>query len=289
MARLIDYDVTGVEESGGGTGVKVPTGLRVARIALCEQREVKANGQPANDIRVGLDMGAEYDWLFTYIGLGPESDWKLAEFIRACQLKEKGKLDPTKQVGKVIRVKVNHGEYNGEYAPDAGKLMPSQDGDEVGGLSQTAASNGSSNAIETDDEEAEDTGYPDGFVPSREDDPEVGSYDDWADEDLEAEVNDRGATIPGGRGNKRDKLIKALREEDNAVADAADEEETEGDGDGDGEGDDYESWEIDALKKEWEDRNLGDMPRMRGSGAAERLKNTIIEALREDDEANPFD
>jgi hypothetical protein len=287
VARLIDYDVTGVEESGGGTGVKVPTGLRVGRIALCEQREVKANGQPANDIRVGLDMGPDYDWLFTYIGLGPESDWKLAEFIRACQLKEKGKLDPTKQVGKIIRVKVNHGEYNGEYAPDAGKLMPSQDGDEVGGLSATAAANGSSNAIETDEEEATSQ-YADGFVPSREDDPEVGSYDDWADDDLEAEVNDRGATIPGGRGNKRDKLIKALREEDNAVADAADEAEQEAEN-GDEDGDDYESWDIDALKKEWEDRNLGDMPKMRGSGAAERLTAAIIEALREDDAANPFE
>jgi len=285
VARLIDYDVTGVEESGGGTGVKVPTGLRVGRIALCEQREVKANGQPANDIRVGLDMGPDYDWLFTYIGLGPESDWKLAEFIRACQLKEKGKLDPTKQVNKIIRVKVNHGEYNGEYAPDAGKLMPPQDGDEIGGLSATAAADGRSNAIESD--EAEESQYADGFVPSREDDPEVGSYDDWADDDLEAEVNDRGATIPGGRGNKRDKLIKALREEDNSVADAAD-EEAEGDENGE-EGDDYESWEIDALKKEWDDRNLGDLPKMRGSGAAERLKASIIESLREDDEANPFD
>ena len=286
MAKLIDYDVTGVEESGGGTGVKVPVGLRVGRIALCEQREVKANGQPANDIRVGLDMGPDYDWLFTYIGLGPESDWKLAEFIRACQLKEKGKLDPTKQIGKIIRVKVNHGEYNGEYAPDAGKLMPSQDGDEVGGLSASAASDGRSNAIETEEEEETESKYADGFIPSREDDPEVGSYDDWADDDLEAEVNDRGATIPGGRGKKRDKLIKALRDEDVEASGIDDEDEAE---EAETEGDDYETWDIDALKKDWNDRNLGDLPKVRGSGAADRLKAQIIEALREDDEANPFD
>jgi hypothetical protein len=357
---LIEYDVTDVEESGGGTGVKVPIGLRVAKIALCEQRETKANGQPANDIRLGLDMGPEYDWVFTYVGLGPESDWKLAEFIRALNLKDKGKLDPAKQVGKLIRVKINHGEYNNEYAPDAGKLMAPQDGDEVGGLSASAAAAGESNAI--DAAVASPTADDGGFVASREDDPEVGSYDDWEEDDLAAEVEDRGLTLPGGRGNKKDKLVKALREDDNAASDAGDagggggddayepayadgfepsresdpevgsyddweeddlkaevtdrgltvpggrgskkdklivllrEEDVLADGGGGAaddapdadSGDDYDNWELDALKKEWEERTLGDLPSFRGGGAADRVKAAIVTALREDDGANPF-
>lgn len=351
MAKLIEYDVTGVEESGGGTGIKAPVGLRVAKIMKCEPRTVKRDGSPANDIEIALDVGSEYDWLFTYVGLGPESDWKLAEFIRACQLKEKGKLDPSKQVGKLIRVKVNPGEYAGEYRPEAGKLLAAQDGDEIGSVAQVAETDGRPNIVQGEGEEAVEKTYtnPD-FVASREGEEGIGSYDDWSDEDLEAEVTDRDLTVPGGRGSKRNKLIQALRDEDAEISGASAEEpedeaeataefdiqtvegyedfdewsaddvkaeyterglavegryseakareaiiaavaEEQGVAPGGGaaaEGDDYDSWDLDQLKKEWEDREMGDLPAIRGRNAEARMSAAIIEALREDDVANPF-
>lgn len=292
MAKLVEYDVEGVEESGGGTGVKVPIGLRVARIALCEQRVEKADGTAANDIRVGLDFGPEYDWGFTYIGLGAASDWKLAEFVRAVGLKDKGKFDPDKQIDKLIRVKVNHGTYEGEYSPQMGKLFAAAKGDKLGVASETSQTAGKSNQAEegsVPDGDGVDvtTSYPDGFEPSREGD-DFGSYDDWSDDDLAGEVEDRGLAVPGGRGNKKDKLVAALRADDNEAADASDPDAdatSEVDADG---GDDYESWDLEALTKEWNDREMGDVPAFRGRNAEARIIAEIIEKLREDDSASPF-
>ena len=68
MAKLVTYDNTGVEDSGG-TGEKAPPGVYVARITRCEQRDVKADGSPANDIMVVLNVDEKYDPLYTYIGL----------------------------------------------------------------------------------------------------------------------------------------------------------------------------------------------------------------------------
>lgn len=353
MAKLIEYDVTGVEESGGGTGIKVKPGVRVAKIVRAVQRTENRKGQPANDIEIALDFGPEFDWGFTYVGLGEASDWKLAELIRAVGLKDKGKMDPDKLVGKIIRVKVNHGTYDGQYSPDIGKLFKAQPGDEDN-LGQSMAESASQNG---DGPVEDDAGDPDAFVPSREDDPEVGSYDDWDEEGLLAEVSDRGLTLPGGRGSKKDKAVAALRADDNEAADAQD-AEPEGDGDGPtyaegfepsresdpevgsyddwdvadleaeandrgvsipggrgnkkdkivaalraedeaaGEGgsggetqagdDNYDEWDVEQLTKEWNDRSLGDVPKFRGSGAADRVKAAIIEKLREDDESSPF-
>lgn len=296
MAKLIPYDNTGVEESSGGTGVKVKPGVKIARIAKCTPRETNKAGDPANDIEVALDVGEEYDWVFSYIGLSDAAKWKMAEFTRALGLKETGKFDPDKMVGKFIRVKINPDTYDGQYAPRAGRFMKAQPGDEEAfNEGSSAVSELSGQDDEPADEpeaeaEAEATTSTDGptyddpeFVASREGEEDVGSYDDWADEDLVAEVEDRGLTLPGGRGSKRDKAIKALREEDAAVSGASAEDEAE-------EGsDDYDSWDLDQLKKEWDERELGAMPKVRGSGAEGRLQAKLIEGLREDDETNPFD
>lgn len=293
MAKLIEYDVTGVEESsGGGTGVKAKPGVYVAKIAKCSFRAEKRDGTPANDIEVALNVGDEYDWVFTYIGLSEAADWKLAEFIRALGLKEKGKLDPDKIVGKLIRVKLNSGSYEGDYRPDAGRLMKAQPGDEFGsGASEPAEQ------PEPDDEPDDDNDEPTGektyadpdFVPSREGDEDVGSYEDWADEDLIAECEDRGLTLAGGRGKKRDKAIAALRDEDAEVAGTDEEPEDEAAKVSDEPSDEYDDWDIDQLKEEWEARDMGDLPAVRGRNAADRLKAAMVEALREDDNENPFD
>lgn len=282
MAKLIEYDVEGEDESGGGTGVKVKPGVHVARIARCTFRDKKKDGSPANDLEVALDVGAEYDWVFTYVGLSEASKWKMAELVRAMGLKEKGKIDPDKLVGKILRVKINSGSWDGEYSPDAGKLFMAQDGDEdlIGqGVSETSI-----NAAQGPDVN-DDISDPASFEPSRETDPDIGSYDNWADEDLAAEAEDRNLTLPGGRGSKRDKAIKALRDDDNSSADAGEPEDA-GTATGD---DDYDEWELDNLKQEWEDRQLGDLPNLRGKNAAERVKTAIIEELRKDDVENPFE
>ena len=302
MAKLVNYDNTGVEESSGGTGVKVRPGVKIARIARCTLRDQNKAGDPANDLEVALDVGEEFDWVFSYIGLSDAAKWKMAEFTRALGLKESGKFDPDKIVGKFIRVKINPDTYDGAYAPRAGRFMRAQDGDEeafeegASSVSEMSAQNSDggpdAEAAPEDAAEPEAAKDVDGnpvyedpdFVASREGEEDVGSYDDWADDDLVAECEDRGLTLPGGRGSKRDKAIKALRVEDAEVSGASAEDKPEADAE-----DDYDEWELDALKKEWEDRELGEMPKVRGSGAQDRLKAKLIEALREDDETNPFD
>jgi hypothetical protein len=303
MAKLINYDVSGVESSGGGTGVKAPAGLRVGEIMLCEQREQKADGSPANDIRLAVNVGEDYDWIYTYIGLGPESDWKMAEFVRALGLKDKGRLDPEKMKGKLIRVKVNQDTYEGEYSPRIGRLMAAVKGDVVEKASEISQRDGKANVVEADDEDEDNgNGEAEAFVPSRETEAGIGKYDSWDDADLAAEVEDRGLTVPGGRGTKHDKMIRALRADDKEAEEAEEEEaeeeeaeeeeeeETEDENAG-GEDDsdtDYESWSDEDLKNEWEERDLGDLPAYRGRNAVARVKAAIIEGLIEDDGADPF-
>ena len=304
MAKLIPYDVTGVEESGGGTGVKAPPKVYVAEIMRCSHRTQKKDGSPANDLEIALNVGAAYDWLFTYVGLSEAADWKLAEFVRAVGLKDKGRLDPEKMVGKIIRVKVNPGEYGGSYSPDVGRLMKAQPNDKVDNAVSEISSQTASDEPEEDESDTEDDVpfvtdadgdkvYSDpSFEPSREGDEGVGSYDDWADDDLAAECSDRDITLPGGRGNKRDKMIKALRAEDAEVSGADDDDEPLPDDEAAAaaeEGDDYDEWDLDRLKGEWEERQMGDLPAIRGRNAADRIKTAIIEELRKDDAENPFE
>lgn len=303
MAEVIKYDVTGVEEGGGGTGVKVRPGVKVAQVVKIEKRSENAQGGPANDLKVALSFGPEFDWGFTYVGLGEASDWKLAEFIRALGLPEKGglNLDKINQSKPLLRVKVNHGTYEGQYSPDFGKFFKAQKGDTLAmNVSElkNAADQAEDPAAGDEPEPTHDnagyhgheTQYTEGFAASRESDPECGSYDDWADEDLEAEVADRGLTLPGGRASKRNKCITALREEDALVEGGGDGAGDEPEPDAAAGGDDYDEQELDALVTEYEARNFEDpLPTFRGSGAADRKKAAIIEKLREDDAADPFE
>jgi hypothetical protein len=284
MAKLIEYDVSNVESTGGGTEQPKPA-VYPAVIRICEQRDTKADGSPANDLRVALDLGGDYAWLFTYIGLGEASEWKLQEFISALGLKAKGKLDPDKMVGKMIRVKVNPDTYEGAYTARAGRLMKAIKGDvlpEAGEVSEDGA--GPEDEAEP---EAEASGDEE-FIPSREGE-DHGSYEEWDDADLEAEVEDRELTVVGGRGKKRDKWIKTLRDDDSAEAsepgdDDHEEEETSAEG-----ADDYDEWEAAELEAEFKDRELELPKKPRGSGAADRYKEALITKLREDNDANPFE
>jgi hypothetical protein len=300
VAKLIKYDVSEVETSGGGTGVKVKPGVRVAKIERCTQREEKRDGTPANDIEVALNFGEEYDWGFTYVGLAPSSDWKLAEFVRALGLKEKGNLDPDKMVGKYIRAKINPGTYEGAYSPDIGRLMKIQPGDieawENGNGSASEISSQKGPDVESEEEEetteeaeaATDSFYREGKPDPEDPNETVGAYDDWPDDDLAAEVTDRDLQLAGGRGGKKAKMIAALRADDEAQGSAESEEEAEAEDD-EAEGDEYDDWDLDQLKAEWGERALGDLPAVRGRNADARLKVKLIEELRQDDKANPFE
>lgn len=301
MASIVEYDVTNVEESEYGDGTEEPKpGIYPARIIRAERRTEKSDGKPANDIKVLMSLGGDYRLKASYIGLGDESDWKLKEFIRALDLKEKGKLDLEKLGGKMIRVKINPDTWENEYQGKVGRLMKGQPDDEL--PKPGASSNGAGPAASANDDEPEagpqgtvGSGYPptdefpDGYEPVREDenDDNVGSYDDWSDEDVEAEFKDRALTAPGGRGKKRDKMITALR------ADDANPIEPEGEADAEpttsGEEDDYETWSVEELEKEFADRNLDLPSKPRGSNAATRYATALVEALRADDAADPFE
>lgn len=291
MAKLIEYDVSDVEESTGGTGVKAKPGVYAAEIVRCTQREEKRDGTPANDIEVALNVGEDYDWLFTYIGLSKAADWKLKEFVSALNLKDKGKLDPEKMVGKIIRVKVNPGTYEGEPSPDAGRLMKAIKGDSPGPVSAVSASkNGAATAAEPEDD-ADDT--PDDKPVWREGQPDpddvdalVGPYDEWEESDLLAEVEDRGLILPGGRGAKKGKAITALRADDEQSGTAI---ESEGDHET-SDGEDYTEWDTDDLIAEYEGRGFEeDIPSFRGRNSEQRKRDAIIKALSEDDGTDPFD
>lgn len=300
MAKLIQYDNTGVEDSGG-TGQKARPGLYVAEVARCVVRETKSNGDPANDMEVALSVGPDYDWLFTYIGLGESAKWKVAEFTRALGLKEKGGFDPDKVKGKLLVVKVNADEYQGEYSPRAGKMFKAPPGSKLGEKVSFSA-NGNGNQADdygTTDESANDHGTPPpGAVADicREDpdDPEIGSYDEWPDEDIAAEVEARKLTLAGGRGSVRAKGIKALREDDKASVLVKDEpEEDDGPGTTNGEDgpEDYEGWSHDELVAEYGARNFEEpIPNFRGRNSEARVDAAIREALIADDndDSDPF-
>lgn len=290
MAKVIKYDVSGVEESGGGV-VQPKAGVYPAKIVICRQRDTRADGSPANDIEVALNLGGDYAWVYTYIGLSEAADWKLAEFTRAVGLKDKGSFDPDKIIGKMIKVKINPDSYEGDYRARAGRLMKAARGDKLAEVSADGDEPDADEPEEAEDDERDSGQNVTGeFEATREDpeDDDVGSYDDWADEDLAAEVEDRGLTVAGGRGKKRDKQIKALRLDDAEAEEGDGEDEAEDEKEAEATGDDYDEWSADELVAEVTERELGVPRKPRGSGAEDRFKAKLIELLRNDDNENPF-
>jgi hypothetical protein len=286
MAKLVEYDVTGVEDSQGGGSEQPRPAVYPAMIRVCEQRDTRADGTPANDLRIALDLGGDYAWVWTYIGLGEASEWKLKEFTNALGLKPKGKFDPDKLVSKMVRVKINPDTYEGEYRARAGRLMKAVKGDTLPEAGEDGAEPEDLSEEEDQELTAEASADDEEFTPSREGE-DFGNYDDWSDEDLEAEVQDRGVTVKGGRGKKKDKWVQALRDDDSAAAaepgdDDFGEEEEES-------ADDYDTWSVDELTAEFKDREIELPKKPRGQRAAERYTEALVKGLRDDDEENPFE
>jgi hypothetical protein len=272
----IKYDVSDVETEGGGGNQPQPS-VYDGVVKVFRHRTQRNDGTKANDIEVAVDVGEDFAWVYSYVGLDSSSDWKLRQLTDALGLPPKGDIDPDKQLEKKLRVKINPDTYEGEYRARIGRFMkPSSD-------------NGDAPDDEpSEDEPAADEPVDGDFVASRED--EANSYDEWTDEDLEAEATDRNLTLPGGRGSKRNKTIAALRADDEEAAGdgAAPDEEpaTEAATYPDGyepvrESDEnsYDDWSDDDIDGEFSDRGL-DLPGGRG---AKRVKQ--VTALRADDEA----
>jgi hypothetical protein len=291
MAKVkagIPYDVTHVETR---SGEHAKPGTYTVEITEAEQREEKADGSPANDIRLRLDFvddGDDYMPLFTYVGLSGASEWKLKELVKAVGLPEKGSLQTSKLEGKKIRVKVVADQYEGNYTARAGNLLPLK-----------GSENGASATASADEETYEDWSLEDlkaeaderglevkGRVTEAklidallEDDAsqdggaEAGvetedDYDDWSLDDLKAEAEEKGimGNITGRK--TKEKIIEALR----SISDEAEVVEPE---------DDYDDWETAELKEEVVDRKL-ELPKGRLS------KDKLIAMLREDDGTDPF-
>lgn len=284
MAK-ITYNVEDAEPFGEGGG-QPKAGVYDAEIVRATHRTEKKDGSPANDIEVVLQCEGEddennaYGWVFTYIGLNDSSAGRLREFTNAVGLKAKGGFTTDAEnnipvlAGKKLKVKINPDQYDGEYRARVGRLMKlseSTNGDDAPDADADAEP-------EDDTDTKASSNGASGFEPSREGD-EFGSYDEWEDKDLEDEVEDRGLTVGGGRGKKRDKLIKALRDDD-AEAEGGDDADASGD---EGDGDNYDEWEPKLLMEEIKDRDLTEhLPKGR------RGKSTLIEILRKDDKDEPF-
>jgi hypothetical protein len=256
---VIKYDVSDVEVGSGGA--QPPAGLYKAKIIGITHRTEKRDGSEANDLEVILDVGADYANVFTYVGLSAPSAWKLREFLDAMGMNSKGAIDTDKLIGKQVQVKVNADQYQGEYRARVGTFMKLKPGQREEAPPPADDEDEEPSAATTATEEA-DT-----------------EYDEWEDEDLVAEVDERGIEIKGRK--TRDKMIDALRDYDGPGAQEPEEEE---------EGatattDDYEEWSIGDLKDELKDREITIKGR--------QTKDKMISALRSHDaaegEADPFE
>lgn len=305
MAK-ITYDVTDVEVGEGGNQPK--PGVYDATIAQVTHRTEKRDGSPANDLEIAYDLGEGYAWVYSYVGLEDSSAWRLRELTDALGLKAKGALDTEKIKGKKVRVKINPDTYNDEYRARIGRVMAygSDNGDGPTGESDDGpdADAGTSGDVDEDELFAERyPNAPDDFVPSREGDEGIDSYDDWAADDVKGEVSDRGIVVSGRRKTQK-ALIEALRQDDSEWVELLEggSADAEGDDDGDGDGESeaeasaypegyepqretddnsYDDWDEGDLEGELNDRGLEV-----GSGRGNK-KAKIIKALREDDE-NPL-
>ena len=200
MAK-VKYNVKGVER-GGGNYTQPQPGLYTMQIHEANLRQ--ENGK--NDIELILEVVDEGEFkgsrVWTYVGLGESSQWKLAELVDALGLPENGEIDTKKLVGKQMKVKINADSWNDEYRARAGRFAPMGDEDPEADPS------------DPDDPDAGD-GDPDAepeHVTIELNDVELSSdpsyYDDWTDDDVKEEVENQSLEITGRYSRK--KVIEAL-------------------------------------------------------------------------------
>lgn len=188
----IKYDVSDVEAGGGG---KQPQpALYNGRIVAATKRLTKANGDPANDIEVQVALEDEsYAHLYTYIGLGDSTRWKMREFTDAVGVPPKGELDLGKLKNKPVLVKVAADtDQDGDYRGKIKNLFKPGSIEDADIAAPSASGNG-----------AGDGDGDGGGVTATE-------MADWSDDDLKEEIEAKGIEVAGRW--TRDKAIEAILE-----------------------------------------------------------------------------
>jgi|SRR5215472_1565609 len=175
-------------------------------------------------------------------------------------------VDDLKEEMKEQGIDVPRGRFNRDKAIAA--IMEAQGGDEAEPEAEASTNGG---GLDLDPELLEDLRTDASF------------YDDWADDDIKAYVEDLGITGNISGRKTKAKYIEAIV----ALAEsAADVVNGAGQDSGDGEGDDYEEWTLEELTDEIATRNEQDAE-IKITGR--KTKDKLVAALREDDKvAEPF-
>jgi hypothetical protein len=269
MAK-VKYNVKGVDRSSQSYEQPQP-GLYTMEIKEANHRDKDGK----NDIELILEITPDNDAfvgsrVWTYIGLGEASQWKLAELTDALGLPEAGTLDTAKLLGKKMKVKVNADSWNNEYRARAGRLAPLEGGEaaEVAAEDDPDAPGGGGGDDETP---AAAAGDDEPKVINRNDvelstDPEY--YADWSDEDVFEEVENQGVEL-GRKKKSRANVIAAL------IAIVEEEAGGEGEPTAEADGDTYDDTD------EWPDAAIAAEVKKRGLAVAgKRNRTTFIAALR---------
>jgi len=248
---VVKYDVEDVEAGGGG--VQPQPGMYAGKIVSVNHRKKKTDGTVISDFEVVVDVGSEYARLWTYVKLPDDPNWeksahgwKLRELTDALGLPPKGGIDPKKIEGSKVLVKV--------------KADTDQDGDYRGKIKNLFKPG------EVDDGEIVNAGSANG-------DGDVTDYSGWDDDDLKAELAERGLKVSGRFS--ADKAIALLEESDGGgeaeepeVADEGEVNLPEG-------YEDLDEWTTEDLKQELESKSI----KLSGRYSDQKARDAIMEAI----------
>lgn len=266
----IKYNVKGVER-GGGSFEQPKPGLYEMEI---KEANARLDGGK-NDIELVLEVTKNNNEfagsrVWTYVGLGEASSWKLAELTDALGLPESGSIDTDKLVGKKMKVKINADSFNDEYRARAGRFAPleavadeAEEGEDPDATEDDPDATGEEIKMERNDVELSN-------------DPDY--YDDWTDQDVVDEVKNQGLKMGKGKTKDREAIIEALvaivNDEGGGGADDA--------GEGGAAADEPDNYDDEDS---WTDKDLAAEYKKRGLETIEGKKNRakVIAALREDD------
>jgi hypothetical protein len=248
---VIKYDVSDVESGGGGEDPQ--PGMYKGKIVSVTHRTKKSNGDPANDLEVVVDIGAQYKRLWTYIALDNQSAaWKLREFTDALGIAPKGSIDTAK-------ITKQQPEVNVKVSADT-----DQEGNYRGRVKNLFKP-----GIATDEEDGEGDG-----------EAADAGYSEWSVEDLAAEIETRGLDMPAGRKTVA-KLAEVLETDDAEGGEPAEPEDNSAEVNLPEEYQDIDSWEDSDLKEVLEELDL----KVSGRFSAQKARDLIIEHVSENGSA----
>lgn len=211
MAK-VKYNVKGVQR---GEFPVVEPGLYQAKIVKVEEGESKSgNGHmiiPTFEIlRHKTHKGAKLrTWILTE---HEASAFKLAEFIDALGLPEKGGFDTDDILGQRVVIKVDADEYQGKPSARVGTIYAADENSNGNGASSKAkkVEEEPEEEEEEDDPEEEEEEEPDD--DEEDDEEEEEGYDEWSVAELKSEIRARRLELP--KKAKKTDLVAVLEEDD---------------------------------------------------------------------------